>query len=126
MNVVENAPPAISSSPPTSSSQPLTLSPATARLRYTLPAVLHHTSSQKHGLSMQLYNMSPEKERKEFLDKLFDYMHKKGGSCFLALMDSAPSLAARNTARDGGVLMEHWMLHTSTLFLFCPRYQKLS
>lgn len=74
----------------------------------------------------QLYNMSPEKERKEFLDKLFDYMHKKGGSCFLASMGHTLSPAAGNTARDGGVLMEHWMLHSSTLFLFCAHYQKLS
>ena len=26
----------------------------------------------------QLYNLSPEPDRKEFLDKLFDYMAKKG------------------------------------------------
>lgn len=27
---------------------------------------------------LQLYNLSPESERKEFLDKLFDFMEKKG------------------------------------------------
>ena len=27
---------------------------------------------------VQLYNLSGEAERKEFLDKLFDYMQKKG------------------------------------------------
>lgn len=27
---------------------------------------------------LQLYNLSPESERKEFLDKLFDFMQKKG------------------------------------------------
>lgn len=27
---------------------------------------------------LQLYNLSGEPERKEFLDKLFDYMQKKG------------------------------------------------
>lgn len=40
--------------------------------------------STKYALSLspfpvaQLYNLSPESERKEFLDKLFDYMQKKG------------------------------------------------
>lgn len=29
-------------------------------------------------LLQQLYNLSPEPDRKEFLDKLFDYMAKKG------------------------------------------------
>lgn len=27
---------------------------------------------------LQLYNLSQEAERKEYLDKLFDYMQKKG------------------------------------------------
>ena len=36
-------------------------------------------------MCMQLYNLSPESERKEFLDKLFDFMEKKGESFVIIL-----------------------------------------
>ena len=73
--------------------------PAVAEVRDTQQAVRHWTYEEqfrqvrvcmarkgvavndtKYGMSLQLYNMSSEPGRKEFLDKLFDFMQKKGES----------------------------------------------
>ena len=37
---------------------------------------------------LQLYNLSQDPERKEFLDKLFNYMQNKGEHCLIVLVSA--------------------------------------
>ncbi len=39
---------------------------------------------------LQLYNMSPEPERKAFLDKLFDFMQRKGTTIVVLIVHTNP------------------------------------
>ena len=62
----------------------LSFSPSFSSIPSLLPSLLPLSSLS----STQLYNLSAEPERKEFLDKLFDYMQKKGGWANAPLLKS--------------------------------------